>query len=107
MNTTIWLAISDVISGVNNLSVIPVKFEVYPNPLNGNGRIKYVLDERGFVSLDMYDITGKLVKNIFSGQAEQGLQIANFNCGDLPEGIYFCRLESDHLIQTQKVVITR
>jgi hypothetical protein len=106
VNTTIWLATNSTTTSVNNIFVVPVKFEVYPNPLNGTGRIKYLLDESGFVSLDMYDITGKLVKNIYSGQAEQGLQIVNFDSNNLPEGIYFCRLESDHLIQTQKVVIT-
>ena len=107
VNTTIWLAISNSTVGVNNISVIPVKFEVYPNPLNGNGRIKYLLDESGYVSLDLYDITGKLVKNVFRGQADQGLNIAYFNSNDMPEGLYFCRLASDHLVQTQKVVITR
>jgi hypothetical protein len=106
VNATIWLATSNTVTAVNNISVIPVKFEVYPNPMNGTGRIKYVLDESGFVSLDMFDITGKLVKKIYSGQAEMGLNIANFESNDLTEGIYFLRLESDHLTQTQKVVIT-
>jgi uncharacterized membrane protein len=106
VNATIWLAISNGPDVVNNISVIPMKFEVYPNPLNGTGYIKYVLDETGFVSIDMYDITGKLVKNIYGGQAEQGLQIAHFDFNDLPEGIYFCRLASDHLVQTQKVMVT-
>ena len=61
VNATIWLA-TDLITSVNNISVIPMKFEVYPNPLNGEGRIKYVLDQTGFVSIDIFDITGKLVR---------------------------------------------
>jgi hypothetical protein len=106
VNATIWLAESNIITDVKDISVIPIKFEVYPNPMNNNGRIKYILDETGFVSIDMYDITGKLVKNVFSGQADQGLNIAYFNSNDMPEGLYFCRLASEHLVQTQKVMIS-
>jgi hypothetical protein len=106
VNATIWLATSDTLSAVKDISVIPVKFEVYPNPMNGTGRIKYILDETGFVSLDIFDLTGKLVKNVYSGQTEYGLQIANFDSNDMPEGLYFCCLKSDHLIQTQKIMIT-
>jgi hypothetical protein len=106
VNATIWLATSNSSDAVHNISVIPMKFEVYPNPLNGEGRIKYVLDQTGFVSIDIFDITGKLVKNVYNGQTDYGLQIANFDSNDLAEGIYFCRLESNHLIQTQKIIIT-
>jgi hypothetical protein len=106
VNATIWLASSSTITAVKNNSVIPIKFEVYPNPLNNSGHIKYILDEAGMVSIAMYDITGKLIKKVFSGQAEQGLQNVYFNSNNVSEGIYFLRLESDHLVQTQKVVIT-
>ncbi len=107
MNATIWLALETAPTAVNNISVTPTKFEVYPNPVFGAGRIKYVLDESGPVSINMYDVTGKMVKTIFSGQADKGLQIVEFNSSELPQGVYFCRLESDHLTQTQKVIITR
>jgi type IX secretion system substrate protein len=107
MNATIWLMEGGTVTSVDNTSVTPTKFEIYPNPMFGTGRIKYVLDEAGQVSINMYDVTGKMVKNIFSGEAAQGLQIIDFNSSDMPSGVYFCRLESDHLTQTQKVIITK
>jgi hypothetical protein len=110
MNATIWLATDDYPTSptaVENVSVTPVKFEVYPNPMYGQGKIKYLLDESGAVSINMYDVTGKLVKTVFSGQANKGLQIVDFDSSDMPQGVYFCRLESDHLTQTQKVIVTR
>jgi hypothetical protein len=107
MNATIWLMESGSVTSVNNTSVTPIKFEIYPNPMNGTGRVKYVLDQTGIVNINMYDVTGKMVKSIYSGNANQGLQIVDFDSSDIPAGVYFCRLESDHLTQTQKVVITR
>ncbi|HSY75951.1 MAG TPA: T9SS type A sorting domain-containing protein [Bacteroidia bacterium] len=107
MNATIWLMESGTITSVNNVSVTPEKFEIYPNPVFGTGTVKYLLDETGTVSINMYDVTGKVVKNIYNGQANKGLQIVDFDSSDMPAGIYFCRLESAHLTQTQKVVITR
>ena len=107
MNATIWLMENSTVTSVENTSVTPMKFEIYPNPMYGTGRVKYVLDQSGNVSINMYDVTGKMVKNIFSGQAAQGLQIVDFDSSDIPAGVYFCRLESDHLTQTQKVIITR
>jgi hypothetical protein len=106
VNATIWLAESGPTTAINEISVTPIKFEVYPNPINGTGRIKYILDQAGRASVSLFDITGKLIKTIYSGQTSQGLQIINFDSSELPQGIYFCRLESDHLMQTQKVVIT-
>ncbi len=106
VNATIWLAESAP-AGIKNNSVIPLKFEIYPNPMNGRGRIKYVLDQSGWVALSIYDVTGKKVCSLYNGPADQGLQIIDFDCSELPQGVYFCRLESDHLIQTQKMVITR
>lgn len=107
VNTTIWLAESNSPTAVDNLSVTPQKFEIYPNPANEICKIKYILDQSGQVSIDLFDVTGKLVKQVYSGQAENGLQIVNFDCSDMPQGVYFCRLQSDHLTQTQKFIVTK
>jgi len=109
MNATVWLATDDYPSptSVANISVTPQRFEVYPNPVYGTGKIKFLLNQTENVSIDLFDVTGKLVKAIFNDQANQGLNIVNFETSDMPAGIYFCKLQSEHLTQTQKVVITR
>jgi len=44
----------------------------YPNPFNPQTEIAYILPEKCQVSVDVYDLTGRLVKNLYSGQADQG-----------------------------------
>ncbi len=107
VNATIWLAEGGSPTGTQNLSVTPLKFEVYPNPMNGESRVKYILDESGPVLLTLSDITGKVVKVIYNAQANQGLQIASFESGDLSTGVYLCRLQTNHLNQVQKVIVSR
>ena len=47
-------------------------YEVYPNPSKGNAVIKFGLNKRSDISLSLYDITGRRLKNIYSGTQEQG-----------------------------------
>jgi len=107
MNATIWLATDGAPTAVNSLSVTPQKFELYPNPAYETCKVKYVLDQSGEVSIDLFDVTGKLVKQVYSGQTENGLRVLTFDCSDMPQGVYFCRLQSDHLTETQKLIITK
>lgn len=53
----------------------PLGYELqsnYPNPFNPQTEISYTLPEKCRVSIDVYDMTGRLVKTLFSGQAAQG-----------------------------------
>jgi len=107
VNATIWLAEGNSsTTEINNFSITPIKYEIYPNPLNGKGRIKYILDEAEATTINLYDVNGRLVKTLYKGNANQGLQILDFDIYDIPSGVYSCQLESNHLNQTQKVIIT-
>jgi len=77
--------------------------EVYPNPSFGNMVIKYGLSEKTDITLKLYDISGRLVKTIYSGTQEKGeheVELSGQHHGQgehmgspLPTGIYFIRLE--------------
>ncbi|MGP8213977.1 MAG: T9SS type A sorting domain-containing protein [Bacteroidia bacterium] len=107
VNATIWLAAHGLATAIDNISVTPTKFEIYPNPAYGTCKIKYVVEQAGNVTIDLFDVTGKVVKEVYNGYADRGLNIVYFESSDVPQGVYFCRLESDHVTQTQKLVITR
>ena len=48
--------------------------KVYPNPFNETVAIEYGLNENSYVTLYIYDMSGKLVKKVFTGQQESGDQ---------------------------------
>jgi hypothetical protein len=45
---------------------------VYPNPFNPQATIQYNLSQSSLVKIQVYDLQGKLVNNLFNGVKEQG-----------------------------------
>jgi N-acetylmuramoyl-L-alanine amidase len=68
----------------------------YPNPFNPSTLINFSIPEQGFVSLDLYNILGQKVTNLFSGNKNAGNYVVSFNttsvAGGLPSGTYFYRM---------------
>jgi Secretion system C-terminal sorting domain len=65
----------------------------YPNPFNPTTTISYRLKEKGFVKLNVYYITGKLIKTLVNQIKDPGSYETEFNAKGLASGIYFYRLE--------------
>ena len=70
----------------------------YPNPFNPITRISYILDVEGDYSITIFDLQGKLVKNLISNYGEEGSYsvIWNGTSNDdqkVASGVYICRLE--------------
>ncbi len=69
----------------------------YPNPFNPSTRIKFIIPDNSagnFVSLKVYDISGKLVSVLFEGQKKPGVYEAEFNASSLSSGVYFYTLQA-------------
>jgi len=81
---------------------LPEEFGIvncYPNPFNPVALIEFALPEQDFVTLEIFDVTGRLVKKLVSGEFEPGYHSVRWN-GDnnlgapAASGIYFTRLKS-------------
>ncbi|MCD6418990.1 T9SS type A sorting domain-containing protein, partial [bacterium] len=62
-----------------------------PNPFNAATKISIAVPENGFVSVDIFDISGKLRENIFSDDAHSGIFKIVWKPKTLSSGIYFVR----------------
>lgn len=85
-------------------------YQNYPNPFNGSTVIKYNLLKPGNISLDLYDITGRLVKELISGYSLAGSHeytISRKIFNQLSSGVYFYKLTSGSLSSTKKLVILK
>ena len=85
-----------------------LNLKVYPNPFRYSIVIKYkTLDEHRSI-MGIYDINGRLVKNLTFPKSEDVLSVAWYgddeNGNKLPSGIYFCRLENGKETQTVKLI---
>ncbi|MCK4306803.1 T9SS type A sorting domain-containing protein [candidate division WOR-3 bacterium] len=92
----------------NRHKAIGISLEIYPNPSFGNAVIKYGLPEKASITLGLYDISGRLVKTLYSGTQEKGYHKVNVRAShDTPTGIYFIRLEAGKFRKTKKLTILR
>lgn len=61
---------------------------IYPNPVINTANIKYNVYEQGLVTINIYNINGKLIDCIFNKYQNAGLYRINYNAGNLNQGIY-------------------
>ena len=54
-------------------------YQNYPNPFNPDTGIRYYLPRRGPVTLDIYDLTGRLVARLVQGEQAEGYHLARWN----------------------------
>lgn len=91
--------------GVDNYS--PLQLIAAPNPFNPVTVIGFSAGRTGKTVLSVYDISGRLVKTLFSGNVRAGLNRVEFNAAGLPTGLYLARLEAKGGSLTKKISLIR
>ncbi len=89
---------------------IPVQFALsqnYPNPFNPSTTISYSVQNKGEVSLIIYDLLGREVAVLVNRVQNAGNHVVSFSGNDLPSGIYYYTLKTDQGIITKKMVLLK
>jgi photosystem II stability/assembly factor-like uncharacterized protein len=68
-------------------------YQNYPNPFNPITTIVYSVPQTGHVSLKIYDIAGREIKNLVNDTIPTGIHSVFFDASGLASGVYFYRLE--------------
>jgi len=79
----------------------------FPNPFNPTTFIKYQIPELSFITIKVFDISGKEVRTLLSEVSPAGSYQVEFRAIELPSGIYFYQLESGDFIETRKMVLMK
>ncbi len=77
----------------------PMVHQNYPNPFNSNTTIEFNIPERSSVELDIYDISGRLVRKLVSGEFPAGSNQVTWNGAndagrDAASGVYFYKFST-------------
>jgi len=90
------------------LLVYPNKnFNIYPNPFTQNTTISWQTSNYAFTDLKVLDAIGNEVAVLVNSAMTEGEHQATFNATGLPEGIYFCQIIVNGLVETKKIVVTK
>jgi hypothetical protein len=80
---------------------------IHPNPISSTATIEFTLDNLSNVNISVFDILGKKVLDVFSGNINGGSHTIKLNSRDLIQGIYFVKLKIDNNTITKKVLVTK
>ena len=58
-----------------------------------------------FVKVTLTDVSGKLIKELYSDKLKQGINELTFNKNTLATGIYFVTVKGDNINTSQKIII--
>jgi len=79
----------------------------FPNPFNPNTTIHYTLPEASKVTLNVYDMNGRLVSTLVNGLREAGENQATFDGSNLSSGVYMYTLNAGHNVITGKMALVK
>jgi len=79
----------------------------HPNPFHEITTIRYTIPVRGFVSLKVYDCSGREIRTLVKGIQQKGEYSVNFDGRDLLSGIYFYRLIAGNKAETKEFILMK
>ncbi len=88
----------------------PQEFKLYPNypnPFNATTIIQFELSQKSDIHLSIYDISGRIVHELYQENVKPGENTIEWNAEDCCSGIYFVRMESNAVRQTVKAVLIK
>ena len=109
------MRVMDVSASVTRVDFTDSPFRLrqnYPNPFNPTTEITFELEEPSFISLGIYDASGRFLRRLAEGRRPAGAHVERWDGLDMSgravaSGIYFCRLEAGSFTETKKMVLLR
>jgi len=79
----------------------------YPNPSSGALHLRYQLSDISYLIAEVYAVNGVKVKTLMRGYQQPGDHEQSVDISDLPNGIYFIRLQAGEMVETAKVILMK
>ena len=79
--------------------------KVYPNPMTTNGALTFELAENAAATIQIFDMSGKLMKSLPVANFNAGFNTVEFDVSQLGQGTYFTTVESNDSRKVAKFVV--
>lgn len=95
-------------TGVQNIAMGNLNsVSVYPNPANDQIVVNYVMEETADIRVNLYDLNGRLVRQLADETVVSGKHTVITDISQLPQALYQVVVESDSVRKTLKLAVTR
>jgi len=102
--------ISEFIGVENQQNSVPVDYTLnqnYPNPFNPSTVISFGLPKSAYITLKVFDLLGKEVRELVKGDLEKGFHSYRFDGSNLTSGVYFYTLTTGDYTETKKMLMVK
>jgi FG-GAP repeat protein/type IX secretion system substrate protein len=89
---------------------VPIGFELlpaYPNPFNPKTVISLHYAENCNSVVNIYDVQGVQVEQLFNGYVEAGIYKLIWNASNMPSGVYIVKMVAENFIGSIKIVLIK
>ena len=98
-------------SSLNNLDDITVNqigiTKTYPNPFNPTLNIEFSINEMTNVNIKVYDINGRMIKNLLNESYNTGIHTISWNANQFASGTYFVEFKTNEYIGVETVELIK
>jgi len=86
--------------------------DAYPNPFNPRTSIRYDLPKASKVSISIYDLMGRKVRNLVTGQVSAGSHITQWDASNdmgsqVSAGVYIYTISADDFREVKKMILLK
>lgn len=93
----------------------PIIFKLgqnFPNPFNGQTQISFTIPNAGNIAVNIFDVNGKIIKNLFTGYQNAGSTILKWDGKNdfnefVSSGLYFYKIKTSMISSTKKLIFAK
>lgn len=99
------LVLENTTTGTEDTPLSKTDLSVFPNPTSTDLTLRFDLKEAEAMTIQVFDYQGTMVQNVITNQRfEKGRNERQVNTKDLPNGVYFVKINSDKTYGVQQFV---
>lgn len=98
---------TNISDGVELTSALSSLDQNYPNPFAASTEVSYELGQAQDVSIEIADMTGRIVMRIDQGRKPAGTHTFTVNAQSLESGIYFYTLKAGQFEETKRMIVSK
>ncbi|MGK9370083.1 glycoside hydrolase [Melioribacter sp. Ez-97] len=84
-----------------------LEFGLWPNPFNSTSKISFSIKKNEHVVIEVYDLLGKKVDDLWNGEKKPGNYIITYNPGNLVSGVYILTFRAGDKTLNKKFVLLK
>jgi hypothetical protein len=108
-STNLQNAINTALSatGISTTGNSGTSLSIFPNPAAGDAEIKFSLEKSADITIELFNLEGQKVQNLFSGKLSAGNNKLKVGFSNYPEGMYLVKFTEDNKNRFMNIVVSR